>query len=110
MTGKRTYNPEFLYLTTTGRKSGEPHEIEIWFVEYEGRYYLVSENRERSHWVQNIVHNSSVSFWVNGQTYQGSGRTVTPQTDPELAAAVSAKMDEKYGWSEGLIVELSPNT
>jgi deazaflavin-dependent oxidoreductase (nitroreductase family) len=99
-----------LYLTTTGRNSGEPHEIEIWFVEHEGKYYLVSEHRERSHWVLNIVHNPKVSFWVDGQIYVGSGRTVTPQTEPELAAAVSAKMDAKYGWSEGLIVELSPGT
>jgi hypothetical protein len=58
--------------------------------------------------VQNILHNPQVSFWVEGKTYQGSGRTVSPQTEPELAAVVSAKMDEKYGWSEGLIVELSP--
>ncbi len=107
--GKHVYKPEFLYLTTTGRRSGEPHEIEIWFVEHEGRYYLVSEQRERSDWVQNILHNPRVSFWVGGQTYQGNGRAIDPQVEPELAAAVSAKMDAKYGWSTGLVVELSPS-
>jgi len=107
---KRAYNPEFLYLTTTGWKSGKPHEIEIWFVEHEGRYYLVSEHREQSHWVKNILHNPKISFWVERQTYQGSGRAIDPQREPELAAEVSTKMDAKYGWSEGLIVELSPST
>jgi hypothetical protein len=27
--------------------------------------------------------------------------------EPDLAARVSALMDEKYGWSDGLIVELA---
>jgi deazaflavin-dependent oxidoreductase (nitroreductase family) len=107
---KRTYNPEFLYLTTTGWKSGKPHEIEIWFVEHEGRYYLVSEHREQSHWVKNILHNSNISFWVEGHTHQGSGCIIDPQTEPELAAIASAKMDAKYGWSEGLIIELASGT
>ncbi len=107
--GTRTYKPEFLYLTTTGRKTGQPREIEIWFVEREGRYYMVSEHGERSNWVQNIVHNPKVSFWVNGTTYQGTGRAIDPEAEPELAAAVSALMDTKYEWSDGLIVELSPD-
>src|SRR5262245_44820813 len=104
----RTYNPEFLYLTTTGHKTGNPHEIEIWYVAYEGRYYLVAEGRERSHWVQNIRHNPAVHFHVEGQAYQGTGRAIDPTAEPELAAAVSKLMDDKYNWSNGLIVELKP--
>jgi hypothetical protein len=60
--------------------------------------------------VQNIQHSPKVSFWVEGVTYQGSGRTIDPQAEPTLAAEVSALMDAKYNWSEGLIVELSPGT
>ncbi len=100
--------PQFLYLTTTGWKSGRPHDIEIWFVAHEGRYYLVSEHREKSHWVQNIRHHPAVTFRVGEQHFQGSGRVIDPQVEPELAAAVSAKMDAKYEWSDGLIVELAP--
>lgn len=100
--------PQFLYLTTTGWKSGRPHDIEIWFVAHEGRYYLVSEHREKSHWVQNIRHHPAVAFRVGDQRFQGSGRVIDPQIEPELAAAVSAKMDAKYEWSDGLIVELAP--
>lgn len=103
------YKPEFLYLTTTGHKTGHPHEIEIWFVPCEGCYYLVSEMRERSHWVQNIRHNPDVKFYVDGKTHTGSGRVISPDSEPALAAAVSALMDARYGWSDGLIVELSPN-
>ncbi|PJF41044.1 MAG: hypothetical protein CUN55_12050 [Phototrophicales bacterium] len=44
----------FLYLTTIGWKTQNPHEIEIWFVYHEGCFYLISEKREKSHWVQNL--------------------------------------------------------
>ena len=100
--------PQYLYLTSTGWKTGSTHTIEIWFVAHEGRYYVVSELRERSHWVQNIRHNPMVSFRVDEITFQGTGRVVDPAAEPELAAAVAARMDAKYDWSDGLIVELSP--
>ncbi|NLX11233.1 MAG: nitroreductase family deazaflavin-dependent oxidoreductase [Chloroflexi bacterium] len=101
--------PQFLYLTTTGWRTGNPHEIEIWFVPYGGRYYMVSEHRERSHWVQNIQRHTPVTFRVGEVTYRGTGRVVDPTAEPALAQAVSALMDAKYDWSEGLIVELTPD-
>lgn len=100
--------PQFIYVTTTGWKSGNPHTIEIWFVAYEGRYYIVSEHYEKSHWVQNIQRYPAVTFRVGEETFQGTGRVIDRSAEPELAAAVSALMDAKYEWSEGLIVELSP--
>jgi hypothetical protein len=105
----KTYNPEFLYLTTTGWKSGQPHEIEIWFVPYEGCYYLCAEHRERTHWVQNIRQTPAVSFWINGQTYRGTGQAIDPTAEPERAAALVALFDAKYQWSDGLFVELCPD-
>lgn len=101
-------NAQFLYLTTTGWKTRNPHEIEIWFVEYQGNYYIVAERRERSHWVQNIGHNPAISFRVGDKTYRGTGRIIDAAREPALAEAVSALMDAKYNWSDGLIVELSP--
>jgi deazaflavin-dependent oxidoreductase (nitroreductase family) len=101
--------PQFLYLTSIGWKTGHPHTIEIWYVAHESRYYIVSELRERSHWVQNIQHNPVVTFRVNETTYQGTGRVVDAEAEPDLAAAIAARMDAKYEWSDGLIVELSPD-
>jgi hypothetical protein len=49
-------NPQFLYVTTKGWKTGKQHGIEIWFVQYNKRYYIMSELLERAHWVQNIIH------------------------------------------------------
>ncbi len=96
----------YLYLTTTGRKSGNPHEIEIWFVAHQGRFYLVAERRERADWVQNMQQNPTITFRVGEKTYYGQGRIVSPE-EADLIQIIRQRMDEKYGWSDGLIVELN---
>lgn len=101
--------PQFLYLTTRGWKTGRPHRIEIWFVELAGKYFIVSERMEQSHWVQNVVHYSQVSFSVGDRKFGGSARLVKSNQEPALAREVSKLMDAKYGWSQGLIVELTPS-
>lgn len=94
---------KYLYLTTTGHKTGKPHEIEIWYVEHRGCYYLVSEKREASHWVRNIRANPTISFRLGDRKWQGKASF---PDDTQLLAAVKAKMEEKYGWSNGLVTEL----
>ncbi len=96
---------QYLYLTTAGHKSGRPHEIEIWYVQHQGCYYLVSEKRAAAHWVRNIGADPSVSFRVGGTTI--AGRASMPD-DAALIQAVKAKMEAKYNWSDGLVVELCP--
>jgi deazaflavin-dependent oxidoreductase (nitroreductase family) len=106
----------FLYLTTTGRKSGLARRIEIWFVESAGAYYVVSETRRAAGWVKNIERDARVSFSVGMRSARESAvaatparaRLVEPPSEPELADRVSGLMNEKYGWSDGLIVELMP--
>lgn len=101
---------QYLYLTTIGRKTGRPHEIEIWFVAHDGRWYCISEMRERSDWVRNIAANPRVTVCIGSRDaplVNAIGRMVDAEREPELAASVRAKMDAKYGWSEGLIIELT---
>ena len=43
----------YLYLTATGRVTGQAREIEIWFTERDGRFYLVAQ-RQSANWVRNI--------------------------------------------------------
>ncbi|HEX2908486.1 MAG TPA: nitroreductase/quinone reductase family protein [Phototrophicaceae bacterium] len=102
------YKPEFLYLTTIGRQSGEPRQIEIWYVAYADCFYLCAEHREQTQWVRNIQQHSGVTFWVLGQMYQGQGRVLDRTVEPELTATVTRRFDEKYQWSDGLLVELCP--
>jgi len=98
--------PQYLYLTTIGRKTGLPREIEIWFTSLDGRFYLIAENRERANWVQNILGNPQVTFRVGEQAFSGVGRVIDEASEGDLQTQVSERFDRKYGWSEGLIVEL----
>jgi deazaflavin-dependent oxidoreductase (nitroreductase family) len=98
----------FLYLTTTGRISGQPREIEIWFAERDGRFYLVSEHRERAHWVRNLQAQPQVKVRVGDRRFDACARMVHDDEEPELTAAVKALFEAKYAWSDGLVVELTP--
>ncbi len=102
--------PQFLYLTTIGRKSGKPHQIEIWFVHHHEGYYLVNEGGQTD-WLRNIRATPAVTFCIgtrNTPQIDGIGRVVDEAAEPELAATVRALMNAKYQWGEGTIVELNP--
>ncbi|HTO56087.1 MAG TPA: nitroreductase family deazaflavin-dependent oxidoreductase [Myxococcota bacterium] len=99
---------DFLYLATVGQKTGRPHLIEIWYVEHEGRYYVVSERRERSHWVQNVRAEPAVAFMAKRRVGRATARALEPERDAALHAKVSALMNARYDWSDGLIVEIAP--
>lgn len=107
---------EFLYLETIGRRTGQPREIEIWFVERAGRYYILSEHADRSHWYRNVTVNPSVMISIGTPEAHESRMPRTPATgraldktrDGDMLAAVSALMDTKYRWSNGAAVELTP--
>jgi deazaflavin-dependent oxidoreductase (nitroreductase family) len=98
----------FLYLTTTGRISGQPREIEIWFTERGGRFYVIAEQRERANWVRNIQVRPQVKVRVGGRQFSATARVVHDEREPDLTAAVKALSHAKYGWSDGLVVELEP--
>jgi deazaflavin-dependent oxidoreductase (nitroreductase family) len=100
---------QFLYLSTKGWKTGREHRIEIWFVVSGDKYYVISEHKEKAHWVQNVIHNPRVMFTVNSKSFEGAARIVDKHGEPKLAEEVSSLMHTKYGWSDGLIVELAPS-
>jgi len=101
-------DPQFLYLTTTGWKTGKQHRIEIWYVKNNRKYYVMSELGKVAHWVRNISHDPKISFRINGLTFNGHARLVEPLKESQLAAQVSNLMRVKYDWDQGLIVELEP--
>jgi deazaflavin-dependent oxidoreductase (nitroreductase family) len=97
----------YLYLTTIGRVTGQAREIEIWFTERGGHFYLVAE-RESANWVRNIQSQPQVKVRVGEAEFNAIARVVRNDREPQIAATVKALFDAKYGWSEGLIVELTP--
>lgn len=83
--------------------------IEIWYVDYNDKYYIVSEHKKSAHWVQNIIHNPKVLFTVNEKTFEGTAKLVDQEKDTELANQIANLMSAKYKWDKGLIVELIPD-
>jgi deazaflavin-dependent oxidoreductase (nitroreductase family) len=106
----------FLYLVTRGRTTGQPRAIEIWYVEEGGRFFIVAERREETHWVKNVRAHAEVSISVGTRGDMTSevprtdahARIVDDAADAPLAAQVRALMHQKYGWSDGLVVEIAP--
>lgn len=90
---------EYCYLITTGRISGRPHEIEIWFGLLWNSLYLLSGGMDRSDWVRNILKNSSVSVRIGRYTFAGTARIVTDEGEEMMARTMLA---EKYQeWETG---------
>jgi uncharacterized pyridoxamine 5'-phosphate oxidase family protein len=99
----------FLYLTTIGRTTGLERLIEIWFVQREQAFYIVAERRERTGWVKNLKKQPNVSFSVGTRNARESVLARTSATARIVEDdGVKALMDAKYGWSDGMVVELSP--
>jgi len=90
---------EYCYLTTTGRVTGWPHEIEIWFGLNESTLYLLSGGRDRSDWVKNLMKNPNVSVRVAKHTLEGTARLVKDEKEETMARYLVA---EKYQeWESG---------
>ena len=96
-----------LYLTTTGRVTGLPREIEIWFVESGGKLYILAEHFRRAHWVRNIEREPRVRVRIGGREYEGAGRVLDEQQDAAAWQRAQSLAREKYGWGEGLPVEIT---
>jgi deazaflavin-dependent oxidoreductase (nitroreductase family) len=83
----------YCYLTTTGRVTGNPHEIEIWFGLKDNTLYLLSGGREKSDWVKNLLKTPSVTMRVGKQTFKATARIVENKEEEMMARNMLA---DKY--------------
>jgi deazaflavin-dependent oxidoreductase (nitroreductase family) len=87
------------HLQTTGRVSGRPRTIEIWFATDGERIYMLAGGRHRAHWVRNLVADPHVRVRIGGVTMAGTARVIEGEERETLARQLVAT---KYqGWSEG---------
>jgi deazaflavin-dependent oxidoreductase (nitroreductase family) len=91
---------DFCYLTTTGRVTGRPHEIEIWFALVPQRrvLYMLSGGGDRSDWVKNLRRDPDVEVRIAGERYSGRAREARDAEENELARRL---LVEKYESSPG---------
>jgi deazaflavin-dependent oxidoreductase (nitroreductase family) len=100
----------FLYLTTRGRRTGRPREIEIWYTAHGGRYYVIAEHGERAQWVKNLKAEPAVTVRVGRRRRAARARVMDRASDAAAVAAVRARSEATYGWGDGLVVELAPSS
>src|SRR6476619_3025948 len=93
----------YCYLTTIGRVTGEPREIEIWFGLSDGVLYMLSGGGDRSDWVKNLTKTPAVRVRIADRTFEGNARVVS---DPDEGARARQLLFEKYSPSySGDLVE-----
>src|SRR5919201_1537525 len=100
MVFERLADEDFACLTTTGRRTGSAHTIEIWFALRDGRVYLLSGGGDRADWVRNIRKNASVRIRIGTRGVAARARLLRYGTREDRTAR--ELLDGKYqGWREG---------
>ena len=95
---------DYCYLTTTGRVTGRPHEIEIWFGLEGATLYLLAGGGDRSDWVKNLRRQPAVSVRIRDMQFNGRARVVTDGAeDAKARALLVGKYQPRYagdltGW------------
>jgi deazaflavin-dependent oxidoreductase (nitroreductase family) len=82
-------------VTTVGRRSGRPHETEIWFGVIGSTMYLISGNGPGADWYRNAVAGPSVAVRFGAVTRVGVARAVT---DADERRRIGELMGTKYPW------------
>src|SRR5207249_3500955 len=85
--------PDVCYLTTSGRHTGRPHRIEIWFALHDGVAYVLSGGGDRSDWVRNLIVSPAVTLEIGDRKRPSRAGVVTL---PEEDALARRLLVEKY--------------
>jgi deazaflavin-dependent oxidoreductase (nitroreductase family) len=84
---------DYAYLTTTGRRTGRPHRIEIWFAMHQSVVYLLAGGHQRSDWVRNLMVSPDVVLEIGGRKRTTAARVLQPGDHDALARRL---LLEKY--------------
>jgi len=84
-------------ITVTGRKSGRPISIPVWFVLEGNKLYLLPVQGSDTQWYKNALKNPTIQIESGGEKAEWK---VTPVTDPKQVASVAEKFRAKYGASD----------
>jgi deazaflavin-dependent oxidoreductase (nitroreductase family) len=86
-----------LNITVTGRKSGRPISIPVWFVSEGGTLFLLPVQGSDTQWYKNVLKNPAIHIDARGAE---ADLTVVPVTDQKQVSTVVEKFRHKYGASD----------
>jgi deazaflavin-dependent oxidoreductase (nitroreductase family) len=92
---------DFCYVTTTGRSTGQPHRIEIWFAAKPDAdtIFMLSGGRERADWVRNLVASPRCTVEIGDARFVGYGRVIEGTDEDEPARTL---VHDKYAQGDDL--------
>jgi len=96
-------------MTTIGRKTGNPHTVEIAFHNFDGVLYISGMPGPRD-WYANLVANPQFTFHLKQSTQADLAARATPITDETERRRVLTKIVQKWNRQEQLesFVQSSP--
>ena len=85
-------------MTTTGRRTGRPHTIEIWFAASPSgpTLYLLAGGRERADWVRNLMADPAVSIRIGSSGAEGPATARVLEAGTEEDALARRLVLQKY--------------
>jgi hypothetical protein len=90
-------------LVTVGRKSGNPHAVELKAVHYNGKLYF-SRRNPNSDWLKNAMINPLVKVKIDDNVLHGRASLVS---DEELARKISSlKYSDKRSLDSRIVLEV----
>jgi deazaflavin-dependent oxidoreductase (nitroreductase family) len=93
---------KLIYVTTTGRKTGKPHTVEVWFAVADGLVYLSHEG-ERTDWMKNIVENGQVEAKLGSLTFRGVAKATEAGASRERGK--KALYEKYYGPAKQEVID-----
>jgi deazaflavin-dependent oxidoreductase (nitroreductase family) len=102
-------------ITTTGKKSGQPRRIEIWYHRLDGKYYITGTPGRPRDWYANLVAHPSFTFHLKESATADLAATARPITETaereKVLAGILALLSDTTavaGHEPGEWVESSP--
>lgn len=87
---------DYCLLTTTGRRTGRRHEIEIWYADAGDRYYVLAGGGRGADWVANLAANPSAEVRTGLVRRAAVGRLLDGPGDAEEARLARDLVYAKY--------------
>lgn len=97
---KRVAGRQTTRLTHYGRKTGNPHEVTIWFALESDKLYIGTANVNRQ-WVRNVEKTPQIELRIGEEQFGGVARFLTDRHEHERAMAA---IRQKY-WLFRPIIE-----
>ena len=90
-------NDRLIDITTTGRKSGKAHRIEIGFHNLAGRIYITGMPGRPRDWYANMLAKPEITFHLKESVQADLAAEVSPVTDTAERHRILSQIVPKFG-------------